>query len=167
MTNEELQRSRPGTTPEKSPNGGASAGLYQHPQAIDKETGKLAEMVTLYDPLYGDTQSEAAIRLGFVRIGDTPEGYVKNMIDQNKDARIFNSDTVSSDKARLDALELESLRRFKAEQEAKQAVVETVVPVEEVKVTEDVYTDNVTKSGVTQYRKNGTLISKEEFDNRN
>lgn len=53
------------------------AGLYQHPEAIDQSTGKLAEMVTKWDPLFGDAQSNAAERLGFVRIGDAPEGYEK------------------------------------------------------------------------------------------
>lgn len=109
-----LSKNRPGTTAENSDNESPEAGLYQHPQAIDKETGKLAEMVTLYDPLFGNAQSEAAVRLGFVRIGDAPTGYVKNIVEQNKEER-----NVISDKARIDALELESLRKFKAEQEEK------------------------------------------------
>ena len=32
--------------------------------------------------------------------------------------------------------------------------------------TEDVYTETVTKSGVTQYRINGKLVSKEQFNNK-
>lgn len=131
---EGLKKNRPGETAESSDHGSQAAGLYQHPQAIDHETGKLAEIITLYDPLFGDTQSEAVVRLGFVRIGDAPTGSIKTIIEQNKDARIYNSNTVDSDKARLDALELESLRRYKVEQEEKLTVVEEKLAVQDTEV---------------------------------
>lgn len=50
------------------------AGLYRHP-----ETG--AEAITQYDPLFGNAQSEAFIRVGFERVGDAPEGSVKTILE--------------------------------------------------------------------------------------
>lgn len=168
---ENLRNNQPGKTAE-SGSQSYEAGLYRHPEAIDKETGKLAEMITLYDPLFGNAQSEAAVRLGFVRISDAPEGSIKNIIEVQKDAKQFNTDTVMSDKARLDALELESLRaKVKSFEESKVEVKEEIVEDEEVtsqstEVDSDTYTAKTTKSGIVQYRKNGNLISKEEYDNK-
>lgn len=45
------------------------AGVYVHPV-----TG--VEVITTWDPLFGDAQSEGAIRVGFIRKSDTPEGAV-------------------------------------------------------------------------------------------
>ena len=107
---ENLKKNKPGETAETSDNVTGGAGLYRHP-----ETGK--EVITLYDPLFGDAQSEGIVRLGFVRVGDAPEGSIKTIVEQNQNSRIYNSNTVESDRARLDALELESLRREKRERE--------------------------------------------------
>lgn len=111
-----LKSKAPGKTQEESDGGSPGAGLYKHP-----ETG--AEIITMYDPLFGDAQSEGIVRLGFERVSDAPEGSIVTIVEQNMNpaARIYNSDTVVSDKARLDALELESLRREKSEREAAEA----------------------------------------------
>lgn len=111
---ENLKKNKPGETAETSDNPGPTAGLYRHP-----ETGK--EVITLSDPLFGESQSEGIVRLGFVRVGDAPEGSIKTIIEQNQNSRIYNSNTVESDKARLDQLELAELRREKREREEAEA----------------------------------------------
>lgn len=72
-TAEKLKRSRAGQTQEETNSLTGEAGLYRHP--VSKQ-----ELVTLYDPLYGNAQSEAAIRVGFERVGDVPEGYIKTVV---------------------------------------------------------------------------------------
>lgn len=105
-THKELANAKPGATAEKP---GATvvtgpSGLYRHP-----ETG--AEVATRWDPLYGDTQSEAFIRTGFVRVGDVPEGYAKELVPgsveaEARDARAGASvGDVKGIAARLDKLE--------------------------------------------------------------
>jgi len=42
----------------------------------------------------------------------------------------------------------------------------TQVPIASPEIAEDVYTETVTKSGATQYRLNGKLISKEQFNSK-
>lgn len=111
---ENLKKNKPGETAETSDNSDAKAGLYRHP-----ETGN--EVITLSDPLFGEAQSEGIVRLGFVRVGDAPEGSIKTIIEQNQNSRIYNSNTVESDKARLDQLELAELRREKREREEAEA----------------------------------------------
>lgn len=111
---ENLKKNKPGETAETSDNVTGGAGLYRHP-----ETGK--EVITLYDPLFGDAQSEGIVRLGFVRVGDAPEGSIKTIVEQNQNSRIYNSNTVADDKARLDQLELAELRREKREREEAEA----------------------------------------------
>jgi hypothetical protein len=111
---ENLKKNKPGETAETSDNVTGGAGLYRHP-----ETGK--EVITLYDPLFGDAQSEGIVRLGFVRVSDASEGSIKTIIEQNQNSRIYNSNTVESDKARLDQLELAELRREKREREEAEA----------------------------------------------
>ncbi|UOF80563.1 hypothetical protein [Caudoviricetes sp.] len=111
---ENLKKNKPGETAETSDNATLEAGLYRHP-----ETGK--EIITLYDPLFGNAQSEGVARLGFVRVGDAPEGSIKTIIEQNQNSRVYNSNTVADDKARLDQLELAELRREKREREEAEA----------------------------------------------
>lgn len=41
-----------------------------------------------------------------------------------------------------------------------------VIPEVQAEVSEDVYTESTTKNGAVQYRLNGKLISKEQFDNK-
>ncbi len=115
---ENLKKNKPGETAETSDNVTGGAGLYRHP-----ETGN--EVITLSDPLFGDAQSEGIVRLGFVRVGDAPEGSIKTIIDTNQNSRLYNSNTVADDKARLDQLELAELRREKRErEEAENATAE-------------------------------------------
>lgn len=111
---ENLKKNKPGETAETSDNSNAKAGLYRHP-----ETGN--EVITLSDPIFGEAQSEGIVRLGFVRVGDAPEGSIKTIIDTNQNSRLYNSNTVESDKARLDQLELAELRREKREREEAEA----------------------------------------------
>lgn len=135
---ENLKKNRAGKTRETSDGdtGTVKAGLYRHPEAKTPD-GKPVEMITLYDPLFGDAQSNAALRLGFERVGDAPEGSIKTIVEQNMNSRIYNADTVQSDKARLDALELAELRREKAEREAAEEAKATEA-VKETPKSEDV-----------------------------
>jgi hypothetical protein len=48
------------------------AGLYRHP-----ESGQ--EMHTMSDPLFGEAQSNAAVRLGFVRVRDSRPDEIHNI----------------------------------------------------------------------------------------
>lgn len=101
-----LRGNRAGKTPETSNGPSPQAGLYRHP-----ESG--AEIITTYDPLFGDAQSDGVIRAGFERVGDAPEGSIKTIIEVNQEVR----ESGGSEKSRIDALELESLRREKRERE--------------------------------------------------
>lgn len=98
-----LERHINGAAPEDG--GQGTAGLYRHPEAIDTATGKPAEMVTLSDPLFGEAQSNAAVQLGFVRVGDVPEGYVKHLDIQSATQAAGDSDSLKGLSARLAALE--------------------------------------------------------------
>lgn len=60
----------PGQSTEKVNSTTGEAGVYRHPVSGE-------EIITLYDPLYGNAQSEAAIRVGFVRVRDTKEGDIQ------------------------------------------------------------------------------------------
>lgn len=100
----------PGQYREKNKKGDFEAGLYRHP-----ETG--AEIVTLYDPLFGNAQSEGIARVGFVRVGDTPTGYIKTIVDDSIEKR--EKQNQLDDKSRLDQLELAESKRRIAELEAE------------------------------------------------
>lgn len=93
------------------------AGLYQHPEAIDQSTGKLAEMVTKWDPLFGDAQSNAAERLGFVRIGDAPEGYEKPIDLAQLNRTAGDTDSLKGLSARVNQLEGVAERNKELEKE--------------------------------------------------
>ena len=118
-----LRSAKPGQTAENSDNEVEGAGLYRHPNGT--------ELITIEDPLFGNAQSEAALRVGFEYVRPAEPGEVKSIIDVQKE-QVNPVTQAQEDKARLDALELESLRRFKAETEATQA------PEEETKVVEPV-----------------------------
>jgi hypothetical protein len=90
--NDKLKRSRPGQTQEEPNSPSNEAGLYRHP-----ESGE--EAVTLYDPLYGNAQSEAFIRLGFRRVGDAPEGYTKTVVGSGADAARQTFEQVANDRS--------------------------------------------------------------------
>lgn len=106
VDNDKLKRSKPGATAEKAENlaNTGAAGLYRHP-----ETGN--ELATKHDPLLGDAQSEAVMRLGFVRVSDVPEGYEKTMASPSEESSSVDSrkpasqGSVKGVEARLDKLE--------------------------------------------------------------
>jgi hypothetical protein len=93
------------------------AGLYRHPEAIDQSTGKPAEMVTLWDPLFGDAQSNAAERLGFERVGDAPEGYVKHIDLAQVNRAAGDTDNLKGLSARVSQLEGVAERNKELEKE--------------------------------------------------
>lgn len=64
----------PGKTRENSSDATPEAGLWRHPESGQEE-------ITLFDPLFGNAQSEAYKRMGYVRVGDAPEGSVKTFHD--------------------------------------------------------------------------------------
>lgn len=101
---------RSATTREETNSQTSAAGRYKHPGS-----GEIID--TLWDPLTGDAQSEAAIRVGFVRVGDTPEGAVKTIVGENvanrtaeavsQDVAIADGDTAAL-KARVSELQKEN-----------------------------------------------------------
>jgi hypothetical protein len=138
-----LKANKPGKTREVNENGEHPAGLWRHPNG--------EEAVTLYDPLYGDAQSEAFARLGFVRVGDAPEGYVKSLAtpsvqaEKDKAATTSNSDEVKGILARLNAVEDENARL----KEAAQNKVDAFPGQEAAKKEAVDQTDARTSGGVT------------------
>lgn len=128
-TNEKLKKSKPGETPEETNSKTGIAGLYRHPNG--------QELITLYDPLYGDAQSEAAIRVGFEFVREVDlEKEVHTIVIGSpaevaaRTAEVVNGTGVTSDdlkgiNARLNAVESESKAKddeilaLKAKLEAK------------------------------------------------
>lgn len=98
----QLKDARPGKTQETG--GLGVAGLYRHPEAKNPD-GSPCEMITQYDPLFGNTQSNAAVRLGFVRVGDAPEGAVKTIESFSQAADEKERDSLKGLNARLDKME--------------------------------------------------------------
>lgn len=123
MTNTDLKNARGGSTQEVSDTPVTPAGVYKHP-----ETGQ--EVITLYDPLFGDVQSEGFVRLGFEYKGPAPEGAVSSIVEQIIDTKSSESKDLTSFGARLAALEgvrdentalqaeLAELRAYKKAQES-------------------------------------------------
>lgn len=105
----------PGQSAEKVNSQTGAAGLYRHP-----DSGQ--ELITLSDPLYGDAQSEGAIRVGFVRVGDAPKGSIKSFgipseVFENRPTA-GSEDTLNAIKglqARTNALEAENARLREAQ----------------------------------------------------
>lgn len=100
------------------------AGLYRHPV-----TG--AELVTKEDPLFGNAQSEAVVRVGFERVGDTPTGYEKTLVEVNAStAKTSNAseEDLKGLQARLKVLEAE--KESTSEDVATPEAVEASVPTE-------------------------------------
>lgn len=95
-----LKNNRGGSAQETSDKESPKAGLYRHP-----ETGQ--EVITQYDPLFGDAQSEGFVRVGFVRVGDAPEGAVKSIVEAVLDdkAKTDTSKDVAELAARFDKLD--------------------------------------------------------------
>lgn len=78
--------------------GKGTAGLYEHPASGE-------QMATFSDPLFGEAQSNAAVQLGFVRIGDVPEGYA-HYVDISELTRDQGStDSMKGLTARMNQLE--------------------------------------------------------------
>jgi hypothetical protein len=100
-----LKSSAPGQTAEETNSATSVAGLYRHPLSGQ-------EVITLSDPLYGDAQSEAALRVGYVRIRDVqPEEIVQiNLVGEVNAARggVNGSDELKGILARLNAVEAEN-----------------------------------------------------------
>lgn len=100
-----LKASAPGQTAEETNSATGTAGLYRHPISG-------AEVITLSDPLYGDAQSEAALRVGFVRVRDTQPGEVVqiNLVQEVTAAKsgVGASDDMKGLLARMNALEAEN-----------------------------------------------------------
>ena len=99
---------KPGQTKEQSDKGELDAGLYRHPA-----TGE--ELITIADPLFGNPQADAAIRVGFEFVRPAKPEEIKSIIEVNREERVNQSEEAASDRARLDQLELAELRREKAE----------------------------------------------------
>lgn len=114
-----LKASAPGETAEETNSATGTAGLYRHPISG-------AEVITLSDPLYGDAQSEAAIRVGFVRISDAPEGSIKqiNLVEEVTAAKATglasSSDDIKGLLARVNAQDAEIARLKGANPDANQ-----------------------------------------------
>lgn len=109
---EKLKSSKAGQTAETSDKEVAGAGLYRHPNGT--------ELITIEDPLFGNAQAEAAMRVGFEYVRPALEGEVKSIVEIQKE--VVNPVTqAQEDKARLDQLELAELRREKREREDAEA----------------------------------------------
>lgn len=78
--------------------GKGTAGLYRHP-----ESGQ--EFHTLSDPLFGEAQSNAAERLGFVRIRDSKPEEIHNIGLDELTRAASGQDSLKGLNARLDNLE--------------------------------------------------------------
>jgi len=84
------------------------AGLYRHPNGT--------EAITLYDPLTGNAQAEAFVRLGFEFVRPAKADEIKTIVETARtDATVTQASELQST---VDKLELESLRRKVAELEA-------------------------------------------------
>lgn len=134
-TNEKLKNSKPGETPEETNSRTGLAGLYRHPNG--------QELITLYDPLYGDAQSEAAIRVGFEFVREVDYATeVKTLVTgdaadiANRTAQVVNETGATSEdlkgiQARLSAVEAETKAKddeilaLKQQLEAKHDNLET------------------------------------------
>ena len=98
MSNTDLKNARGGSTQEVSDTPVTPSGVYRHP-----ETGR--ELITIYDPLYGDVQSEGLVRLGFEYVGPAEEGSIKSIVEQIIDTKSSEAKDLASFSGRLAALE--------------------------------------------------------------
>lgn len=121
----DLDKKKAGKTAEKSAGQVYEAGVYEHPEAKDAN-GDPVQIITLYDPLFGNVQSEAVARLGFQRVRDVKKGDVVTLVvsyEKIQNGTSTPQGTVSSEdlkglQARLAALEDEN-RSLKAGNDAK------------------------------------------------
>lgn len=108
--NDKLKKSKPGETQEDTNSTTGLAGLYRHPNG--------EELITLYDPLYGDAQSEAAIRVGFEFVREAKPEEIKTIVTgtqsdvANQTAATVNGgvslDDLKGIQARISAVEAET-----------------------------------------------------------
>lgn len=168
-----LERSKPGETREKQNGPSHPAGVYKHPQ-----TG--AEVITLEDPLYGNAQSEAFARVGFVRVRDAKPEEIKTLpalaFERKERVEMDSGDTA----ARLAKIELEQAREKAArlEKELAEARAQTSNKTEGVtseSVAKDAnqdtgdskqgYQEKTDKKGnVYHVGPDGKRVSKEEYN---
>jgi len=127
---ENLKKNRGGATLEVPEKEVSPAGLYKHPDSGE-------ELITKDHPLFGNAQSEGAVRAGFeyVRAVDTSE--VKSIVEQVLESKVAASDDLRGLSARLRELEdtkkvneaerneLEQLRAEKAHREAQPEVTQS------------------------------------------
>jgi hypothetical protein len=97
-----LKDAKPGQTQETG--GQGEAGLYEHPEAKNPD-GSPKQIITTYDPLFGNAQSNGVIRLGFKRVGDAPEGSIKTLPELAQDTKAAEADSLKGITARLTQLE--------------------------------------------------------------
>lgn len=120
-----LKGNQGGATLERSDREVYAAGVYEHP-----ETGK--QIITLFDPLFGNVQSEGVARLGFVRVRDAEPEEVKSLVEanleeKNKDnadykglaARLSQLESVQAQNVTLQA-EVDALRKEKLDREGRE-----------------------------------------------
>lgn len=114
----QLAKNKPGATQEESAGLTGQAGLYRHKVMVDA-AGKPVEIATKFDPLYGNVQTEALLRGdpgNWVRVGDVPEGYAKELLpgsleaEASKDRVAISVGEAKGINARLDAAEAEDAR---------------------------------------------------------
>ncbi len=113
-TGDELKRSRPGQTQEKSNGVTGNAGLYRHP-------GSGETAIVQWDPLLGNTQAEAFLKVGFEFVREAKPEEVKNLLtaslqaDADKSLIKSNEDDVKGILARLGAAEAELAKKREAD----------------------------------------------------
>lgn len=123
---EKLQRTKDQVTLEQTNSVSGMAGLYRHPKSG-------AELITLYDPIQGDAQSEAALRVGFefVRPAEPEEIHVLTIASEDAASeRAKTNDNSEFVKAITNALngnqaEVDKLREENAKLKADAGVAQT------------------------------------------
>jgi hypothetical protein len=125
--NDVIASSKPGKTREKTVGTEHPAGVYQHESAKDAE-GNPVQVITLEDPLYGNTQSEAFVRVGFRRVRDAKPDEIKTLPQLSFERK---ERTEEGDKdARLTKVELEQERSKSARLEEELAKARAESPEE-------------------------------------
>lgn len=94
-----LKNKRGGATLETSDKPPTPAGVYEIP-----ELGEKSRIITLNDPLFGDTQSEGIVRLGYVRVRDAKSDEIKTIVEGSRTAAVGPQD-LKGLQARLSVLE--------------------------------------------------------------
>lgn len=165
-----LKNNRAGRTREIG--GRGEEGVYEHPEARN-EDGSPRQVICLEDPLFGNAQANAAIQLGYVRVGDVDRSSLKTLtgdaiLNQNKER-----DSVAGISARLARLEDDNSAAVKraeaAEQESaelreKLAAFEAANPEEEEPTEEEATAAAVEKfnSGKSMNATELKLVAKAE-----